>query len=129
MLKPHDERGFTLVEAMVALGIMLAGIAGCSLLLLRGVQHERESATRRAAIGLAGSLAEELRVLRLPDQAPLTADAPVIVEWRAKVLAELPDGADASVDPVGTRPPGVRITIAWPVAGLGMQRLTLAVAT
>lgn len=129
MLRPQGARGFTLVEAMVALGIMLAGIAGCSLLLLRSVQHERESATRRAATGLAGSLAEELRVLTSPGIAPLAPDAPVIVEWRARVLAELPDGADASVDPAGTTPPGFRITIAWPVSGFGMQRLTLAVTT
>jgi Tfp pilus assembly protein PilV len=129
MLRPGGARGFTLVEAMVALGIMLAGIAGCSLLLMRSVQHERESATRRAAVGLAGSLAEELRASRSPGRAPPASDAPVILEWRAAVLAALPVGADASVDPAGTEPPGFRITIAWPVSGLGMQRFTLAVTT
>jgi Tfp pilus assembly protein PilV len=114
---------------MVALIIMLAGVAGCSLLLMRSVQHERESATRRAVVGLAGSLAEELRARPSPGHVPLTADAPVIVEWRATALAALPEGADASVDPLGTTPPGYRITIAWPVSGLGMQRFTLAVTT
>jgi prepilin-type N-terminal cleavage/methylation domain-containing protein len=63
MLSRRRPRGFTLVEALVALALMLAALAGAGLVLGRSIQHERESGTRRAAIRLAGSLAEELRAL------------------------------------------------------------------
>lgn len=127
MLRPRAARGFTLIEALVALGILLAGIVGSSLMLLRSVQHERESATRRTAIRLAGSVAEELRALQPPAAASLPADAPALLAWRATALSALPDGAEARVEPAGTAPPMYRITIAWPVAGFGLQRLTLPV--
>lgn len=127
MLSRHAARGFTLIEVMVALGILLAGIVGSSVLLLQSVQHERESATRRTAIRLAGSLAEELRVLQPPDGALLPADAPALLAWRAAAVSSLPDGASAGVEPAGTVPPRYRIAIAWPVAGMGRQRLTLTV--
>ena len=63
MLIEHPPRGFTLVEALVALALMLAGLAGAGIVLGRSIQYERESGTRRAVIRLAGSLAEELRAL------------------------------------------------------------------
>ena len=129
MLSLQGMRGLTLVEALVALALMLAGVAGATVLLLQGVQHERESATRRNALRLAGSLAEELRALGPPDGAALPADAPAIASWRASALAVLPEGADARAEPVGAAPAAYRITIDWPVAGSGMQRLTLAVTT
>lgn len=129
MLTRAALRGFTLVEVLVALGVLLAGVAGSSLLLLRSLQHERESATRRAAIRLAGSLAEELRASRRSDGAPLPAGAPLIVAWQAAAAAALPAGADIRVEPSGALPPAYRITMAWPVSGLGLQQLTLAVTT
>ncbi len=129
MLKRRIDRGFTIIEALVALGLMLAGIAGAAMLLLQGLQHERESATRRMAIRLAGSLAEELRVRRPPDGRPLAPDADVIRDWTAAARAALPETAVARVDAVGGEPAAYRITIEWPAAGSGTQRLTLAVTT
>jgi prepilin-type N-terminal cleavage/methylation domain-containing protein len=127
MLRGYAARGFTLIEVTVALGILLAGIVGSSVMLLQSVRHERETATRRTAIRLAGSLAEELRALQPPAGVSLPADAPALLAWRAAAVAVLPDGAEAWVEPAGTAPPMYRIAIAWPVAGLGLQRLTLAV--
>lgn len=129
MLTIGRMRGFTLIEALVALAILLTGIAGATVLLLQGVQHERESATRRNVLRIAGSLAEELRALSPLDGSPLPADAPAIAAWRASALAVLPDGADARVEPAGESPAAYLITIDWPVAGLGLQRLALAVTT
>jgi Tfp pilus assembly protein PilV len=119
--------GFTLIEALVALALTLAGVAGATVLLLQGVQYERESATRRHALRLAGSLAEELRATDPGDGRPLPADAPVIAAWRALARATLPAGSDARAEPVAANPAAYRITIDWPVAGTGMQRFTLAV--
>ncbi|MGQ0384341.1 MAG: type IV pilus modification PilV family protein [Gammaproteobacteria bacterium] len=129
MLTRGKDRGFTAIETLVALGLMLAGIAGATALLLQDVQHERESAARRAAIRLAASLAEELRAMRQPDGRPLPPDAPVIAAWSAMARASLPEGAVAHVDADGAAPTLYRITIEWPVAGLGDQRLTFAVTT
>ncbi len=129
MLTGRSCRGFTLIEALVALTVMLAGLAGASLMLLQSVQYERESSNRRAAIRLAASLADELRALRRDDGTPLAADAPVFVAWIARVEAALPSGSSARVDIAGANPADYRITIEWPVSGVGLQRLTLPVTT
>ena len=63
MLKAHSTAGFTMIEVLVALALMLAGLAGAGIVLGQSIQFERESGSRRAAIRLAGSLAEELRAL------------------------------------------------------------------
>jgi len=129
MLNRPADAGFSLIETMVALTLLLAGIAGASLLLLQCVQYERESSNRRAAIRLAGSLAEELRALRRDDGEPLAADAAAIVAWIAGVEAALPVGSTARVDVLGSRPARYTIQIEWPVAGQGSQRLRFPVAT
>jgi Tfp pilus assembly protein PilV len=121
--------GFTLIEALVALALMLAGLAGAGLVLGRSVQHERESGTRRAAIRLAGSLAEELRALDRDAAASIPADAPAIRAWSAAAAASLPAGSSAEVAVEAGLPARYRITIEWPVAGLGLQRIVLPVTT
>ena len=93
MLKARFAAGFTMIEVLVALALMLAGLAGAGIVLGQSIQYERESGSRRAAIRLAGSLAEELRALEV------------------------------------AVPARYRITIEWPVAGLGVQRLVLPVTT
>ncbi|MGE0030886.1 MAG: prepilin-type N-terminal cleavage/methylation domain-containing protein [Steroidobacteraceae bacterium] len=127
MLTLTAVRGFTLVEVLVALVLMLAGLAGGSLLLLQSVQYERESSNRRAAIRYAASLAEELRALDRGDGMPLPADAPAIAAWTAAVEATMPAGSAARVDVEREHPVGYRIEIEWPVAGSGRNRLVLPV--
>jgi Tfp pilus assembly protein PilV len=128
MLK-RRHAGFTLVEALVALALMLAGLAGAGIVLGRSVQHERESATRRSAIRLAGSLAEELRALDRDPAASLPADAPALLAWSDSAAASLPAGGAARVEMTAGSPAAYRIVIEWPVAGVGMQRIVLPVTT
>jgi Tfp pilus assembly protein PilV len=64
MLSRGTASGFSLIEALGALALLLAGIAGGSLLLLPCVQYDGDAAIRRAAPGFAGSLAVYLRALR-----------------------------------------------------------------
>jgi len=127
VLNPGCTRGFTLIEALVALALMLAGLAGGSLLLLQSVQYQRESSNRRAVIRFAASLAEELRALDRGDGQPLAADAPAITAWVAAVESALPAGSAAQVEIEGVNPAGYRIEIEWPVAGSGQNRLVLPV--
>ena len=122
-------RGTTLVEALVALALMLAGLAGAGIVLLQSVQYERESSHRRAAIRLAGSLAEELRALNRNDGIALAADTPAIVASSATVATILPAGSIARVEADESIPVNYVISIEWPVAGVGIQRLVLPVTT
>lgn len=121
--------GFTLVEALVALVLMLVGLAGAGLALGRSIQHERESGNRRAALRLAASFADELRALDRDAFASLEPASSAIADWSAAVVAALPEGASARVDRDGETPEGYLIMIEWPVAGVGMQRLVLPVTT
>jgi type II secretory pathway pseudopilin PulG len=129
MLKPAGNRGFTIIEAMVGLALMLAGLAGAGVVLLQSVQYERETSHRRSAIRLAGSLAEELRALDRDDGTRLTPDSEPILAWTALVAAAMPQGSEARVDIGEATPATYTISIAWPVAGIGTQRITLQVAT
>jgi prepilin-type N-terminal cleavage/methylation domain-containing protein len=129
MLNGARNNGFTLVEVLVALALMLAGLAGAGIVLLQSVQYERESSHRRAAIRLAGSLAEELRALNRSDGVALAADAPEIVAWSATVAAVLPTGSVARIEADDSIPVNYVISIEWPVAGVGIQRLVLPVTT
>ena len=129
MLTARRGRGFTLVEALVALSLMLAGLAGAGIVLGRSLQHERESGTRRTATRLAGSLADELRSLDRDLMASIPADAPELHAWSEWAVASLPAGSAARVEPVPGEPARYRITIEWPVAVLGMQRIVLPVST
>lgn len=121
--------GFTMIEALVALALMLAGLAGAGIVLLQSVQYERESSHRRAAIRLAGSLAEELRALDRRDGIALTADTPAIIAWSATIVATLPAGSIGRVEADESIPVNYLISIEWPVAGVGVQRLVLPVTT
>ena len=118
-----------MVEVLVALALMLAGLAGAGIVLGQSIQYERESGSRRAAIRLAGSLAEELRALDRDTSTSIAPDAPEIRAWTTSVLAVLPAGSAARVDVEVAIPARYRITIEWPVAGLGMQKLVLPVTT
>ena len=129
MLKVRRTRGFTLIEALVALALMLAGLAGAGIVLLQSVQYERESSHRRTAIRLAGSLAEELRALNRSDGLALPPDAPAILAWSAAVEAVLPVGSIARVEADDSVPVNYLISIEWLVAGVGVQRLVLPVTT
>lgn len=122
-------RGFTLVEALVALALLLSGLAGAGIVLGRSVQYERESGSRRAALRFASSLADELRALDRDLLESLAPDAPAIQAWSDAVAAALPAGALARVDRDDAAPGRYLIRMEWPVAGIGTQQLVLPVTT
>ena len=129
MLTRVAATGFTLIEVLVALVLLLAGLAGAGIVLGQSIQYERESGNRRAALRLAASLADELRALDRDPAASLAADAPAIRAWTAAAAASLPAGSVARVELDGTAPARYVIRLEWPVAGFGMQHVQLPVTT
>lgn len=127
MLTERRLHGFTLIEALVALALMLTGLAGAGIVLGRSIQYERESGTRRTAIRLAGSMADEIRALDREPEWTVPADAPALAAWSAAAISSLPAGSTARVDLAPGVPAQYRITIEWQVAGLGQQRIVLPV--
>jgi len=129
MLNNPATRGFTLVEVLIALALMLAGLAGAGIVLGQSVQYERESSNRRTAVRLAGSLAEELRALDRDTAESIAADSPALLAWSAAVTAALPVGTVASVTVESATPARYLVKIEWPVVGVGIQHLVLPVTT
>jgi len=151
MLTMMPARGFTLTEALVALAILAAGLAGSAALLLQTVRLERESGSRRAALRIATSMADQLRAVRRPDGRavlaitgvePATACADHLPSCEAERAAErlrsawteeaafaLPQGAAASVGVPDALVPEYLISIDWPAVGGGTERLQLPVTT
>lgn len=151
MLKSRPTRGFTLPEALVAIAIMVTGLAGSAAMLLKTVVQERESGSRRAAIRIAASLAEQLRAIRRPDGRPVLAItgvepgtacagqasscAPEYAAeqlraiWEAEAAFVLPRGATVGVDVPDPLLPEYLISINWPAVGGGTEQLRLPVTT
>lgn len=121
--------GFTLIEVLVALALLLAGLAGAGIVLGQSIQYERESGSRRAVIRLAASLADELRALDRDPTTSLSPDAPAIRTWTAAAVSALPAGGMARIEIDESNPPRYLIRIEWPVAGVGTQHFVLPVTT
>jgi len=151
VLTPELTRGFTLIEALVALVILVTGLAGSATLLLQTVRQERESGSRRTVLRLATSMADQLRAVRRPDGRPAMAisgiePATACAEhppscaaeeaagllratWMAEVASALPRGASASVVVPDPLVPEYLLSIEWPTTGDGTRRLELPVKT
>jgi type IV pilus assembly protein PilV len=106
-LKGHCSRGFTLVEAMVALIVLSIGLLGIAALYVETLRAGRTSLYRTEAVNLATDLADKMRSNRVPANAyacgnPCNAasggNAIAITDltgWVAAIGAQLPGGAGA----------------------------------
>jgi type IV pilus modification protein PilV len=144
-------RGYTLVEALVALVLLTAGVLAAAVTVLQALRHERAAAERAAALRAVASLAEDLRACPRPDgrallaatgieAAAACADHPpscpaeacaarALAAALAAADTALPDGATLSVEaPVAARP-SYRIELRWPAGDAEPARLRLAVDT
>ena len=59
----HGERGFTIVETVMALGVILASLAAVAYTVTSGLTYIAYSRTRIQATGLANEIIEEIRAL------------------------------------------------------------------
>ncbi len=57
----HDSRGFTLVEVLVSLLILLIGLLGIAAMMLKGQRASFEAYQRQQALAMAQEMAEKLR--------------------------------------------------------------------
>lgn len=132
-------RGFSLVEALVALIVLSIGMLGIAGLHVESLRASRTALKRTEAVALASDMADRIRANRLGRNAynkeltqTITAEvactdtancsppemaAHDLAEWQAAVAAALPNGACAvEVDP-STSPITYRITITWAEPG------------
>jgi type II secretory pathway pseudopilin PulG len=80
----HGERGFTIIETVMAMGVILASLAAVAYTVTSGLTYIAYSRTRIQATGLANEIIEEIRALpyssirRGMDAADFGADANIV---------------------------------------------------
>lgn len=142
-------RGFTLVEALVAMVVLSIGMLGIAGLYLESLRSGRVTILRSQAVTAASDLADRIRANR--EGAPTYADdvsgAGAIsadcedggagcdpdemashdkAEWLADLAAALPAGTGTVVIDDATAPDTYTITITWVEPGIGEQTYVLS---
>lgn len=128
----HPQRGFSLIEVLVALVVLAVGLLGLALLQTMNLRYTKSAEQRTQAVNLAGELLDTMRSNRsqLSQYATVPNDfASVVVpangcawatgmsaavnlaRWRCQVLEAL--GADARATVVIAADDTVTVTIAW----------------
>ena len=131
------QKGFTLVEVLVALVVMSVGMLGIAALYLEGIRAGRTSLYRTAAVNLASDMADRIRANRNAGPAYAGtgpgADGDCVngavdctpeqladddwLDWSTQLDSQLPEGAGGEVAVAGPAPLTYTITVAWPEIG------------
>lgn len=126
------QRGFTLIEAMVALIVLSVGLLGIAAMYVETLRANRTSLLRTQAVTLATDIADRMRANRDPANAyacgattcdpgaggNAIADAD-LAEWMATIAARLPNGTAgiAFTAPGANTPAAYVVTIRWTEVG------------
>ena len=129
---PRAHRGFTLVEAMVALLVLSIGLLGIAALYVEALRANRTSLYRTVAVNLATDLGDRMRANRTPANAyacgtPVCtpsnggndiADADLAV-WMGAIQTQLPGGTAgvAYTAPTATTPAAYVVSVTWDEVG------------
>jgi type IV pilus assembly protein PilV len=141
------QRGFTIVEALVALVILAVGMLGIASLYVTTLRASGSAASRMQAINLASDLGDRIRANRTAEAAyagaaaangttclgnsatctPAQMAAHDLFVWQAAIQAALP-GAPAGTVTVdtGTNPTSYQIQVRWVETGNLEQSYTLS---
>lgn len=132
------QKGFTLVEVLVALVVLSVGMLGIAALYLDGLRAGRTAVYRSAAVTLAADMADRIRANATAGVAyagtgpgaaggcvngdvDCTADelaADDWSDWSRELGSRLPEGATGEVlVDVAAPAPTYTITVAWPEPG------------
>jgi type IV pilus assembly protein PilV len=123
----RHHRGFTLVEALVALLVLSVGLLGIAALYVETLRASRMSLYRTQAVNLATDLADRMRANRLPATAyncgspcvPANGGNPIAIAdltaWMARIGAALPGGTAnvTFVAGTATTPDAYLIRVRW----------------
>ena len=130
------QRGFTLLEALIALVILSVGMLGIAALYVEGLRAGRTAVYRTTAVSLAADMMDRVRVKPAAQgdyaMGGVMADCTNggfdcnrtqiaredVAIWEAEVAARLPAGADADiVFTAGAPEDTYTITLSWPEPG------------
>lgn len=132
----HTQRGFSLIESMVALLVLSVGLIGIAALHTRGLSANRTAVYRNIAVSLSADMTDRIRANRVAgtayngtgaskgcDTGTSCSSSDLALHdlflWEALVQSMLPNGdgtvaADATTDPIT-----YTITVTWDEANQG----------
>lgn len=129
---PRTQRGFSLIEVLVALVVLAVGLLGLALLQTMNLRYTKSAEQRTQAVNLAGELLDTMRSNRsqLAQYATVPADFAAVVvpadgcawatglsaavnvaRWRCQVVESLGPDAEATIA-IGADDT-VSVTIVW----------------
>ncbi|MDP6437531.1 MAG: type IV pilus modification protein PilV [Gammaproteobacteria bacterium] len=130
------QRGFTLLEALIALVILSVGMLGIAALYVEGLRAGRTAVFRTTAVTLAADMMDRIRTNPAAQDDYTLAGAMSdctnggvdcdrtqvaredVAIWEAEVAARLPAGADSNITFAAGAPEDTyTITISWPEPG------------
>lgn len=133
----HGQRGFSLIEQLVALVVVSVGMIGIAALYGQGLRAGSTALYRTQAVNLVSDMADRIRVNRRGRASyggaaanngcdpgggvnctPAQMAAHDLAIWQAQVAALLPAGVGV-VQFVGTVPPTYTIRATWTEVGIG----------
>jgi type IV pilus assembly protein PilV len=138
-------RGFTIVEALVALVILAVGMLGIASLYVTTLRASGSAASRMQAVNLASDLGDRIRANRTAEAAyagaaaangttcigatatctPAQMAAHDLFVWQAALQAALPGAAGAVTVDAGANPTTYQIRVSWVEASNLAQSYTL----
>ena len=141
------QKGFTLIEVLVALVVMAVGMLGMAALYVEGLRAGRTAIYRTAAVGLAADMADRIRANRNTpadyagngpgadngcvnggvDCTPTQLAQDDWFRWLQAINDRLPTGAQATIATVNLpQTTQYNISLSWPETGEGMVTYTMA---
>ena|SRR6185503_5852374 len=139
------QRGFGLVESLVALVVISVGMIGIAALYGQGLRASSTALYRTLAVNLAADMADRIRVNRRGNVAyggaaansncdpgggvdctPAQMAAHDLWVWQTQVAAQMPGGVGL-VQFAGTTPPTYTISVTWQEVGVGALTHQIAI--